>query len=146
MSGNCSRVVMALVAVAALNVAGCGGGGGGGGGTALPVAVSDAPKISNLTILPNQVAYVQNGGTLPAAIAFDSTDSKNDITTAYITTFYSNGTLYNSWNGAIACNNGKAVTTGNVITNIKDTFTVKVTVSDSQANASNQLSGQVTIQ
>lgn len=130
-----------LCALVAASLFGCGGGGGDG-----PVATAVVPSISNMTITPATALYMQNGGSIPSQISFNCSDAQNDISTAYIVTNYSNGTVYSSSNGAVVCTNGSITLNGTANTTFRDVFTVKILVSDVQGNASNQISATYTVQ
>lgn len=123
-----------------LSLVACGGGGG-GGDNATPAG--SAPRISNLSLSPDSVAYMDGNGTTQISAQLDFTDPDLDIATAWIE--LSDGSRQSIALPAI--NTASGTLTGELIVSTAQlgVFTSQVWLVDRAGHTSNRLTVDLSV-
>jgi hypothetical protein len=130
----------------ALLLVGCGGNGD-GFSTVVPVplpAESASPEISNLTVSPDIVLYMQGDGNVSATAEFSYADSDLDIATMQVE--MSDGNNQSIPLGTIDTASGTLSEEFAVSTEATGALTVEIWLVDDLGNSSNRLSDEVLVQ
>jgi hypothetical protein len=125
---------------------GCGGNGDGFNiGLPEPLPVESAiPEISNLTVLPDNVLYMQGDGSVQATVEFSFSDADRDITTMHVD--MSDGNNQSITLGTIDATSGTLGEEFAISTEAAGTLTVEIWLVDAAGNSSNRLSDEILVQ
>ena len=130
----------------AILLVGCGGNGDGfniNEPGPLP-AESASPEISNLTVLPGTVLYMQGDGSVTATAEFSFSDVDLDITTMRVD--MSDGNNQSITLATIDTASGSLAEEFAVFTETAGTLTVEIWLVDALGNSSNRLSDEILVQ
>jgi len=133
------RAVFAVVPLMGLLCVACGGGGGGGGSA----PQGTAPQISNLTVSPDTVFYLEDNGTSIISAHMDFADPDLDITKAWIQ--YYDGSRTSIALPPIKVASGPLIGDLTVGNTQLGTFTSQVWLEDAAGHSSNRLSVDVSV-
>lgn len=132
------RLAWAVMSLAGLLCMSCGGGGGGG-----TEPQGTAPRISNLTVSPDIIFYLEGDGTSVISAQMDFVDPDLDITKAWIQ--YYDGSRTSIALPPIGVTAGTLVGDLTVGNTQLGTFTSQVWLEDAAGHSSNRLSVDVSV-